>query len=129
MSLSPDRYPAPSESLLPLSLGPQLSQQFAVASEAWRTRGQVFRHCWLAFCRVERKRPECSVRGASLAVWVRKSLGEIRARKVEQVFASSLKGRAVFESHSHRSEPVIKFSRFINHSLGQASRQSGGAPG
>src|SRR2546425_12674462 len=74
MSLCPYGYP-PRESLLLLALGFQFSQQLAIAPETWRTSGQVFCHCRIAFCRCERKRPEGSVRGTSLTVWVRKSLG------------------------------------------------------
>ena len=84
-------------------------------------------HCQFAFCRVERKRPEGGVRWASLPVRVRKSLREIRARKVEEVVASSLKGPPVFEFQSHRSQPLMALSRFINHSSGQAPPRSCGA--
>src|SRR2546430_2009130 len=124
MSLYPYGYPAPCESLLLLSLGLRLVEQFAVALEARRTGGQVFCNCRLAPCRVKSKRPESSVRGASLALRVRKSLREIRARKVEQVLALSLKAPVVFEIHFHRSQPLRNLSRFISHFSGQASRQS-----
>ena len=71
--------------------------------------------------------PEGSVRRASLAVRVRKSLREIRACKIEQLHALSLKASAVFEIDVHRLQPLIKLSRFINHFSAQASRQSCGA--
>src|SRR5215467_8350581 len=128
MSLSPDRYPAPSESFLSLSLGLQLGQQFTIAPEARRARRQVFCDCWAAFCWVERKRSERNIRWASLTVRVGKSLREIRARKIKQVLTLSLKASAVFEVHFHRSQPLIKLSRFITHFSGQAPRQSCAAP-
>src|SRR6266478_5011306 len=83
MGLSPYRQTSPKESPPRFTLRLQLSEQFRVALEARRTNRQVLGDCGLTFVRVERERSECSVRGASLAVRVRKGLRKIGARKVE----------------------------------------------
>src|SRR5258708_1725944 len=99
MGLGPRGYARERQSRLYSRLRLQLGQQFGVAPEARRTSGQVLCYRGFALSRVERERSECSVRGASLAVRVRKSLRKIRPCKVEYVFVLFLEGSAIFHSH------------------------------
>src|SRR5260370_30856834 len=100
----------------------QLSQQLCVAPETRRTTCQVLGDFGPTFLRVERERSEGSIRWASLAVRVRKSLREIRPCKVEYVFVLFLEGSAIFHSHSHCPELLAKPT------VNLANRLSGRAP-
>src|SRR6266568_984945 len=122
MSLRPCGNAPPRESRVRLPLGLQLSQQLRVAPETRRASCQVLCDSGLTFGRTERERSQSSVRGASLAVRVRKGLRKIGMRKVEQVFVLFLEGSAVFHSHSNFPEPLTSsVAKFINHSSDQVS--------
>src|SRR5260370_36700722 len=122
MRSGPRGYTCPRQLLFRSPLRLQLSQQLRVAPETRRASCQVLSDSGLTFGRTERERSQSGVKGASLAVRVRKGLRKIGLRKVEQVFVLFLEGSAVFHSHSDFPEPLTSsVVKFIEHSSDQVS--------
>src|SRR5260370_4180320 len=81
MGLGPRGYARERQSRPYSRLRLQLGQQSGVAPEARRTSGQVLCYRGFALSRVEREISKCSVRGATLACRVMKSIIKIRPVK------------------------------------------------